>query len=350
MRPFTVFVFLGVLLFFASGLFCQACTSFCLNTSKGTFFGSNLDLQWGDGLIFANRRDINKEGYLTSTLGKTAKWRSKYGSLTFNLVGREYAWCGINEAGLVISTMFLDDSKLPEADARPPLVSGFWVQYMLDNCKSVAEVIAADQVVRLAEDKCHFLAADSGGNCAAIEFLDGKLVYHTGEKLPVKALTNNAYQDLIEHLDKNTLPANDAFHSVQRFKDVAKRISGFNESATPSTADYIIGTLTGVVKMVDAKWSIVFDIKNRLAYFQTKESPALKTFRLSPFDLSCNAQVRMLDINTKLTGDVTSEFTPFDHDRNLAVFLRFCGRWGVDVSPESAKNLMKFIEGFSCGK
>jgi penicillin V acylase-like amidase (Ntn superfamily) len=321
-----------------------------LKTSKGTFFGANLDLQWGDGIIFANRRGISKQGYLANTLGKTANWSSKYGSLTFNLVGREYAWCGINETGLVISTMFLDASILPEPDERFPLVSGFWVQYMLDNCKNVSEVINANSIVRLVEDKCHFLVADLSGNCASIEFLNGKLIYHTGEELPIAAQTNNPYSELLDHYSKNAIPANDPFHSIQRFHDVAKEIAAFDEKTNKSTIEYLRNILTNDVKMEDTKWSIIFDSEKREVYFQTKDSPRLKSIQLNRFDLSCNTPLKMLDVNVQSFGDVSSAFSNYDHNRNLLVFEKFCERWGVEVSSENAKALIDFLDGFSCAK
>lgn len=347
MRSFILLVIISSLLLTTNNS-SQNCTSLCLNTSKGTFFGANLDLQWGDGLVFANKRGISKQGYLTNTIGQTAKWNSKYGSLTFNLVGREFAWCGINEAGLVISTMFLDASILPEPDERYPLVSGFWVQYMLDNCKNVSEVIDANSIVRLVDDKCHFLVADLYGICASIEFLNGKLVYHTGEELPIAAQTNNPYSELMDYYTKNVIPANDPFHSVQRFRDVAKKISVFSEQSDTSTIDYLKDILTKDVKMEDTKWSIFFDNQKREVFFQTKDSPKLKSIQLDKFDLSCNAPFKMLDVNEQSSGDVSSEFINYDHNKNLEVFNKFCKRWGVEVSSEDAKALIKFLDGFSC--
>ena len=66
----------------------QACTTFCLDTPSGPVFGSNLDLFIpGDGLVFINQRGIAKKGL--NTTGERAKWVSKFGSVTFNLAGRD---------------------------------------------------------------------------------------------------------------------------------------------------------------------------------------------------------------------------------------------------------------------
>ena len=84
----------------------RACTSFCLDTPDGPVFGSNLDLFIpGDGHVIVNRRGIAKENIRQSTNGETAKWVSEYGSVTFSLAGRGLAWSGMNESGLLMTSI-----------------------------------------------------------------------------------------------------------------------------------------------------------------------------------------------------------------------------------------------------
>jgi Penicillin V acylase and related amidases len=47
---------------------------------------------------------------------KPIEWISKYGSITFNQSGREFPHGGINEKGLVIEQMWLDEAAYPEMD------------------------------------------------------------------------------------------------------------------------------------------------------------------------------------------------------------------------------------------
>ena len=70
-----------------------------------------------------------------------------------------------------------------------------YAQYLLDNCSTVDEVMASDAAVRIVNPLSHFLVCDRTGDCATVEFLKGKTTYHTGNDLPVKALTNHAYRD-----------------------------------------------------------------------------------------------------------------------------------------------------------
>ena len=98
MRPFALTALCCLLVLCSPVASSRACTSFCLDTPDGPFYAMNLDLMTGEGHVFVNRRGIAKEGYRTSTTGETAKWLAKYGSVTFNLVGRELPWGGMNEA------------------------------------------------------------------------------------------------------------------------------------------------------------------------------------------------------------------------------------------------------------
>ena len=91
-----------------------ACTTFCLKNKSEVLFGKNYDWMIGDGLVFVNKRGVAK---VSSEDGNPAKWISKFGSVTFNQYGWESPSGGMNEAGLVIELMWLDDTQYPKADA-----------------------------------------------------------------------------------------------------------------------------------------------------------------------------------------------------------------------------------------
>ena len=89
---------------------------------------------------------INKRG-VTKTVRRgtpALTWTSKYGSITFNQYGREFAHGGMNEAGLVIELMWLQETQYPGPDDRFGLDCLQWVQYHLDTSATVAEVLASD--------------------------------------------------------------------------------------------------------------------------------------------------------------------------------------------------------------
>jgi penicillin V acylase-like amidase (Ntn superfamily) len=340
----------------------SACTSFCFRTPDGVFFATNLDLHFGEGHLFVNRRGICKESSRQGTTGKTAKWVSEYGSVSFNLLGREYAWAGMNEAGLVVSTMALMVSEFPEPDERPPLATPIWVQYVLDTCSSVQEAIQVDSQVRVQDvSPNHYLVADERGDCAVIEYLDGRFVYYTGEELPIKALANATYGASLAYVERGVLPAFNPGESVERVAAAGETIENFSMDLGVSPVDYALEVLTETVVAPKAwwkdwfdepytRWSIVFDIGRREVHFRTVASPAVKHLSLKGFELSCEAPLLMLDVNAELEGNVEQSFAPYDHDTNVEVFRDFCDRYGIDVSAEDAIELIRFFESFECAR
>lgn len=172
------------------------CSTFVLRKENVLLFGKNWDFYTGRGIIVINKRGIEKSS-LVMPHERPAEWVSKYGSVTFNQLGREFPYGGMNEKGLVIEIMWLDESVYPAPDERPTLNEVQWIQYQLDNCETVEDVIESMKHVRIGQNwsKIHYLVCDRPGNVAAIEFVDGKSVIHMGGSMPVAALTNSTYDD-----------------------------------------------------------------------------------------------------------------------------------------------------------
>lgn len=328
-----------------------ACTSFCLDHGGYPIHGANLEHGHVDkGLLYVNRRNVAKEGLDPATTGEIARWTSKYGSLTFNLVGYEFPWGGMNEAGLTISTMSLRESQSPAPDERPPLQEPFYAQYLLDNCSTVEEVMASDARIRILDPLSHWLVCDRTGECVTIEFLKGKTVYHTGDKLPVKALTNSTYRDSVKAWQKGRL----SDQSLVRFGIAADRARGFDPGDAESAIDYAFHTLY----LADgdrrggpsAQWSIVFDAQQLQIHFRTKRTPQIRTLDLNRVDFSCDAPVLMLDIHEDLSGDISQDLEPYSHERSVDQFVQFFQEWGMDISRARTERLVGHLEGFSCAQ
>jgi hypothetical protein len=83
-------------------------------------FGANQDNSLEMGLVFVNKRNVLKTTWDPGTSGEYARWISRYGSVTINFVGYQMAWAGMNEAGLMLSTMSLVETQEPAPDERPP--------------------------------------------------------------------------------------------------------------------------------------------------------------------------------------------------------------------------------------
>ncbi len=333
----------------------RACTSFLMDTPDGPIFGANCDLFIpGDGLVFVNQRGVEKKGWKTNTSGETAEWTSEYGSVTFSLCGREFVWAGMNEAGLVASTMQLASGEYPEPDSRLPLNDGNVLQYLLDACGSVDEAIRMCSLVRVEDNGApsHYLIADESGNCAAIEYIDGEFLCHTGETLPVEAMANMPYARsayAYEHGGTRWWWSNPG-QSAERVAAAETRSRNFNASRDTSAVNYAFGTLVYYVAAPHTRWNIVYDIAKREVFFRSSQSPSYKRISFDWFDFSCDAPLLMLDVNTALEGDVKDRFRPYDRSVNHELFSTFCTRWGIKVSEEGTTELLRIFDEYECNR
>lgn len=313
-----------------TGGYAGGCTSFCLHDGTGAIFGTNLDNDWPEGQLFINKRGIRKTVPDLTGQGAPAVWTSRYASLTFNYTGYQLAWAGMNEKGLIFSTMGLPETAPPAVDQRPSLDSGLWFQYMLDTCASIEELVAAASRVRMGFTVDHYLVADRTGNRAVIEFINRQMVVHTGSNLPVAALSNTIYEIALSNWnrERNGLPWASGDGSVVHFVTAAGRIAGFQPEGTEADVDYAFDTLASLSD-ISTQWSIVFDARCLRAYFRTSGNPARRYVDLSMFDGDCRTPVRMLDIQEDLAGDVSSGFIDFSYDLVLQHAVRWYAHFGI---------------------
>ena len=325
-----------------------ACTSFCLDNGGYAVFGANYDNQIWEGLLFVNKRGVTKTGWEAGTTGTYARWRARYGSVTFSVAGIHLAWAGMNEAGLAISTMWLGETRDPLPDERPPLIASLWVQYQLDTCATLQEVIANDARVRITGAVDHYLVCDRSGDCAAVEFLEGKTLFHTGDAMPVVALANDAYLESAAAWQAGQ-PLDG---SLQRFGIAADRVTGFEPGDAPSAVAYAFETLhqaSGqVVHGTPTHWSIVFDTENLRVHFHTSHNPQVRTVDFAKLEFDCRTPAGMLDVHAPLSGDISEQFDPFNFRTNLRTTLNYLQKSGGGISPLEVEVLERGIQTFAC--
>ncbi len=329
----------------------RSCTSFCLRDNSYIVFGSNYDNDKPEGLVFVNKRGITKSGFMPGNTGQVARWTSKYACVTFTVTGYQLAWAGMNEKGLVMSTMALPETQNPKVDERPPLHSPHWMQYMLDNCSSVKEVIAADTQVRIFQTVDHYLVADRTGDCAVIEFLDGRMVFHTGQDLPAAVLTNSTYSESVGFLEKGAagVKVKDGIKiitsSLRRFKIAADRVKEFKPAGVDHAVKYAFDTLDKVGG-TSTLWSIVFDTQDLTVYFRTQSQRPIKSLSLNDFDLSCQTPDMMIDINEKLEGNIAKKMQVYSSDKNFEFLKKAVVRWGIKISDEQLQMFRSILDSY----
>jgi penicillin V acylase-like amidase (Ntn superfamily) len=329
-----------------------ACTTFCLKNSGEVLFGKNYDWMIGDGLIFVNKRSVEKSAMVSGS-ETAARWVSRYGSVTFNQYGRDNPSGGMNEAGLVIELMWLEDTQYPKTDARPVVDVLEWIQYQLDISATVEEVVKNAEAVRIASPvKLHYLVNDKAGNSATVEFLNGSLVAHSGEKLAVSALANDTYEKSLNY--SRSVPSERAKteSSFDRFTRAASKTKEFG--AKPRTeaeaVNYAFEILANVAQKSSTQWSIVYDQKRARIHFRSMQSAAIKTIDTRVFDYACGSAVKIFDVNAKESGDVTRKFADYTRRANRDLIERaFSGTDFLKKVPASSRDaIAEFPENFAC--
>lgn len=299
-----------------------ACSTFNLKKGDVNIFGRNYDWSFEDGAIIVNKRGLLKTASrIQDETGTPAKWKSKYGSITFNQYGREFPNGGINEAGLVVEMMAVPEGQHPKPDARPYVANGQYRQYLLDSFSTIKEVIESDSVIRVSRTSgpmTHLLLSDRTGASAIIEFNGGKRVIYTGESMPVRALTNTLYVDSASYWKAKNMPEEDRHRSVERFFLAADAVSVFDAAAVKAPIDHAFGILKKVSLGDRTKWSIVYDIKNRKIFLNTYSNPKIRTIDIKKMDFSCRTPLKMIDISTG-SGDITNSFTDYTSQANRRV-------------------------------
>ena len=326
---------LTVVVLYLAPTLSSACSAVCLVDGDTAAVGRNFDWVGDYGLIFVNKRGIEKTAF---HVDKPVKWESKYGSVSFNILGREFAIDGVNEAGLVLATLWLPESQYEPADKRHAILNGQWVQYQLDTAATVKEVVASLAKVRVEEFEhiapIHFFVVDKAGDVAIIEFIRGAVVYHTGDTMPVKAITNNTYADSVIDLvwyegfgGKKALPK--SMSSPDRFVRVAAHANAYDGASgvTPTDGAYdALESVTyeaGVLYHYGTMWSWVMDVTDGVVYFQSKNNPKRRYFRPADFDYSNETPVTMLDVNAGDEGLITpGDFTAYDEAANRRIIRR----------------------------
>jgi hypothetical protein len=344
------------------------CTTFVLHQGDRLIFGRNLDWYSGTGLVMINPRNLEKVA-LGNSSEKPVKWVSQFGSITFNQIGRELPFGGINESGLVVEHMTLDETVYPSKDNRYVIGAFQWIQFQLDNYSTIEEVINSDTLLRIEDNsKIHFLICDRLGNSATIEFLNGKMVCHTGKDLPIRALANSTYEESVSCYNNNNDTQSNP--SLYHFCTAAKQTNHVEPLTDDSTIDYAFRTLNMVSQVLFTKWSIVYDITNMRIYFKVFETPVIdgekKIFMRQPpydpttkvidfkaLDLNCSGMVKVFDINSNYDKIVNQYFIPYSTDINkefIAKAFTFYKGWGlnIELKEDELNSLAKYPESFKC--
>lgn len=314
----------------------RACTVMCLKSDGGSVVARNQDWYFGDGLIFVNKRGIEK---VAISFDKPLRWTSKYGSVSFTQYGRELPLAGMNEAGLTVDLLWLGEAKYPKPDERSSCCTIQWTQHQLDTAATVDDVVASLQKVRISPivpsaERVHFFVSDRQGNSAVIEFLDGKAQAFHGDDLKVSVLENQTYLSSTKLLSTcrgfgGARPIAD-LAGRSRFVGATQQILEFPDADQPPV-EFGFAALRSVTQQRFTKWSLVYEPKKGKIHFFTADSEKRKTIDLSQLDFGPRTQVLMLDVNSNFEGDATAHFEKYSREQNTEMLRRNVSKTGFEI-------------------
>lgn len=252
-------------------------------------------------------------------------WTTKYGSAAAGFY--DFATSdGVNEKGLAVSLLWLDEADYGKRDESVPgLSTTLWGQFYLDRFATVAEAVrytesAPLQLVPVRDSRevsrLHLALADAGGDAAVIEYIAGKpRVYHD-RKYAVLA-NSPPLPDQLKNLGRYRgfsgaePPPAVVTRSADRFVAASRLLAGLPKPATDrQAAADLFGLLRATSVPGRTRWRAVADLTNRVFYFESAVAPGVVWVRLDRLKLACGSPVLKLDpaADPDLGGEASGRF------------------------------------------
>jgi penicillin V acylase-like amidase (Ntn superfamily) len=267
------------------------------------------------------------------------EWTSRYGSVGCSVIGyaKRYGFDfvkdghtdGINEKGLAVHLLYLEETEYAAPDDRPTLSYLRWTRYMLDNFATVNEAVAGMKKVRIVPVKfgekllgLHMAIEDPSGDSAIFEYIDGNLVVHHGKQFTV--MTNDpAYPFHVENLKRykdfggdedlpGTTDPDDRFIRAAYFLG---RLDAPKDEADALAKILSVGRSVVVPFDVDEYgptwWTSLTDVTNKVWYFDWSQNPNTIWVELKNLNFDESQPVKVLNPrNPNLAGEVSRAFEP----------------------------------------
>jgi hypothetical protein len=336
----------------ATGWVQLACNSVVLVEPEGLRFGRNLDGPFEHGYWIVNPRGAAKTAYLPQgSEGKPVTWTATYGSLTMAAYHVDMPVGGMNEVGLVLEHLAVA-SKYPPPDDRPAITPHQWIQYQLDMCGSVEDVLASDPQVRLdgwVFECMHYIVGDASGALAVIEYLadeagkSERRVY-TLDQMPehMTAVGNAPYSAHVRYMERfagfggdEPIPTDRASFKADtrnRFAYSAQRLRDYEAGPDVDPVEYVFETLDASNWGKGTPISLVYLPSSGTIHFKTCSNSTIRTLVMGDFDLAAGAPrlglywheaIDGADWETDITGINNTLVDAFCECRAFGAFRRF---------------------------
>ncbi|MBI4673887.1 MAG: linear amide C-N hydrolase [Chloroflexi bacterium] len=279
-------------------------------------------------------------------LGKNPlRWTSKHGSVV--MVGFDAGVSdGINEHSLAAHVLTLVAVQHEPKDERPELSDALWVQYVLDNFKTVNEVVQAhkDGKFRLvavtapehghtATLGSHLAVEDPTGDSAIFEYIAGKLVIHPGPEYNI--MTNDPPLDEMftrmkkykafggtEPLPGDSLEGEYRFARLAAYYKLLPEPKNYTEAVAGALSLMRIAQIPfrdpakdkasepeALWRGCQTNWVSAADLTNKVYYINSSVVPSLGWVELQDLKFTTRSAIRYLDPHDPtLGGNLSKQF------------------------------------------
>ena len=352
------------------------CTSIKLKKENEIILGQNYDFYYGHGLIVVNKRVLLKAA-LTNNSTKDnlftdenngVKWKSKYGSVTFNQFGRELPTCGMNEVGLSIASMWHDIKVNPMIDTDKPSISELqWIQMQLDLYETIDEVELGlnDYAYSVSMYPMHYHIVDHTGNSAIVELKHGKLKMY--KQMGISACSNAGILDSLAYAKKRAFEKPEDITLVEPILDrAAKAIllsnafnAGLLKEDISKKAFEILDYVSLNVGFSDLfRWigkgvppsqtflQILFDVSNKKIVFKSmaKKNRTFKEIAFKDIDFSASEPVLVFDVEKPVSGSILSHMNHYTTAANAEIVKKTYAPVKKEFPPDAQEEIIRFPE------
>jgi len=286
-------------------------------------------------MLFINPANENKQALINSP-DMPVCWCSKYRSITYNQVCKDFPAGGMNEKGLVIEQATLWNTVYPDRDSRLAIRELQWIQLMLDTCETTEEVINKSKEVRISQEtsKLHYFICDASGDTCHIEYILGEGIYHRNNQFPYPVVTNDMYSTCVDYLNIHAgyggiKEIHQTDMSIDRFVVTANAIMKISAQDRQNCF-----RILQMSTYANTQCSIVFDTKETVALYRAKGTPRMEVIAIK--DVPCVDYPLVL-----MPGEKT--FTKLTFAKNLELLQFFM----VESNYFKAKVAKKDITGLA---
>lgn len=303
------------------------CSAFIATSSDRAVLAKNFDWHLEGGYLIKSPRGVMRRG-LPLFGSETPSWTSRYGSLTLSQYGVGLPYGGMNEQGLAVEMLWLDETVYGGRATRS-IGELEWIQLQLDSRSTVAEVLEHldELAIHPMGGKIHYVLADASGDKALVEFVDGVARVFRGEdgRLVTTNDTRRVSELAFEGLRTGDLRGNT---SRVRYARLRRDLEALKEPPGAGESFALLDRVAERGSPYRTQWSVVYDLRAREMHIRPDLAGPVFRVEAGSLDYAEGSGFSFQDLRSK--GLATAAFAPLTLNAQRPLLARNLPRAGID--------------------